>query len=62
MQVTKCMKWFENLSEIKKLCAFIRLRVAVRVMRACNSVPLLGVKPVIAPSRGSASHWSKRWT
>ena len=33
-----------------------RLRVAVRVMRYYNSVPLTGAMPVMAPFRGCANH------
>ena len=33
-----------------------RLRVAVRVMRYYNSVPLTGAMPVMAPVRGRANH------
>ena len=33
-----------------------RLRVAVRVMRYYNSVPLTGAMPVMAPVRGCANH------
>ena len=34
----------------------IRLRVAVRVMRYYNSVPLTGAMPVMAPFRGGSNH------
>ena len=33
-----------------------RLRVAVRVMRYYNSVPLKGVMPVMAPFMGCVNH------
>ena len=33
-----------------------RLRVAVRVMRYYNSVPVTGAMPVRAPFRGCANH------
>ena len=33
-----------------------RLRVAVRVMRYYNSVPLTGAMPVMVPVRGRANH------
>ena len=33
-----------------------RLRVAVRVMRYYNSVPLTGAMPVMPPFRGCANH------
>ncbi len=33
-----------------------RLRVAVRVIRYYNSVPLTGAMPVMAPFRGKSNH------